>query len=77
MVDGLSTRTQGITEFHCIIQKCRSLLNSISNSRVSVVRWKTNQVVHTLARISRFCAKNHVFERISNCIHASILNEMQ
>lgn len=44
VADGLSFQTKDITEFHCIIRNVIFFFNSISNSKVSVVRKQVNKM---------------------------------
>jgi len=75
VVDGLSSNSREVLEFHSMFANCQSLLNNFPNSRVSLVKRQAKQVAHSLNKASRF--HTMCFERILMCIYATILNEMK
>lgn len=75
VVDGLSSNSREVLEFHSMFANCQSLLNNFPNSRVSLVKRQAKQVAHSLNKASRF--HTMCFERILMCIYATILNEIK
>jgi len=73
----LHSMKQGVDEFHYINEKCKTCLDTLPNSRVNLIRRQTNQIVHLLARTSKFHASHHTLDHIPNCIFDTLLNEIQ
>ena len=72
-----SSSQPGFTKFHCIVAKCRAELNTFTNSFVSFTRRQSNQIVHYLAKASRFLNCIHRFGRVSYCVFHHITSEMK
>lgn len=56
LVESIYSKQNGSSEFHMLVDKCKLLLNLISNSMVSFVRRQANIVGHNLAKAFKFNA---------------------
>ena len=72
-----SSTQPSFTKFHSIVAKCRAELNTFTNSFVSFTRRQSNQIVHYLAKASRFLNCIHRFGRVSYCVFHHITSEMK
>ncbi|RZB58022.1 hypothetical protein D0Y65_046607 [Glycine soja] len=69
------TSELGISKFHAIMARCRAILPSIANSKMSFERMQANNVAHILAKTSLFYAYSQSFDNIPTCIENLIWNE--
>lgn len=77
VVDGILEDKIPFTEFGCILATCKDSLKFFQNYGVSFIRRQANNIAHSLAKASRFCASHHVFYYIPTCISNLILNQMK
>jgi ribonuclease HI len=76
VVDAISSRHVGISEFSVLISDIKSLLEANPNFEVKFVKRQANMVAHSLARAAYSMTSRSVFESIPRCIINYLMNEM-
>jgi ribonuclease HI len=76
VVDAISSRHVGISEYSVLISDIKLLLAANPNFEVKFVKRQTNMVAHSLARATYSMSSRSFFDSIPRCINHYLLNEM-
>ncbi|GAU34086.1 hypothetical protein TSUD_255820 [Trifolium subterraneum] len=76
VVDAISSRQEGISDFSLLISSIQSLLMSNPNFEVKFVKRQANMVAHELARAAYSMSGHRIFESIPRCIENILINDM-
>lgn len=77
VVEAISANSKGNSKFHSISFKCKIVMGNFQNFMVRFVRRQANLLIHSLIRTYRFYASSELFECISFCIYALVMNKMK
>ncbi|PNX91013.1 hypothetical protein L195_g047142 [Trifolium pratense] len=76
VVDAISSRQLGTSEFSVVISHIKSLLVSCPNFEVKFVKRQANMVARSLARAAYSLSSRGIFESAPRCIDNYLINEM-
>jgi ribonuclease HI len=76
VVDAISSRHVGISEFSVLISDIKSILEANPNFEVKFVKRQANMVAQSLARAAYSMTSRSIFESIPRCIINYLMNEM-
>jgi ribonuclease HI len=75
VVDAISSRQSGVSEFSLLISFIQSLLTMHNYFEVKYVRRQANKVAHHLARAAFSMSRRRIFDSIPPCIDSYLHNE--
>jgi ribonuclease HI len=76
VVDAITLRQTGVSEFSLLISHIQSLLSLHNYFEVKYVRRRANKVAHYLARAAFSMSSRRVFDLVPPCIETYLNNEM-
>jgi ribonuclease HI len=76
VVDAISTRQSGVSEFSILITRIQSMLRSNNYFEVKYVKRQANKVAHHLARAAFSLSSRRIFDLVPPCIATYLVNEM-
>jgi ribonuclease HI len=76
LVDRISDRSSGISEFNVIVSSIKPMLTLLSNFEVKFVRRQANMAAHSIARAACSLPSRHVFEICPPCIESFLVNDI-
>jgi len=76
LVDQISDRSSGISEFNVIVSSIKSMLALFSNFEVKFVMRQANMATHTIARAACSWPSRHVFEICPPRIESFLINDI-
>jgi ribonuclease HI len=76
VVDAISSRQSGVSEFSILITRIQSLLRSNNYFEVKYVKRQANKVAHYLATAAFSLSRRRVFDLVPPCIATYLINEM-
>jgi ribonuclease HI len=76
VIDAISSRQHGYSEFSSIISNIKSLLLVVPNFEVKFVKWQVNMVAHSLTRAAYSRTSRCIYQSISPCIEHFLINDM-
>jgi ribonuclease HI len=75
VVDALSSRQVGVSEFCILISRIQSLLRTNNYFEVKYVKRQANKVAHSLARAAFSMSRRRIFDSVPRCIESYLINE--
>jgi ribonuclease HI len=75
VVDAISSRQGGISEFSILISHIQSLLCTHNYFEVKYVRRQANKVAHSLARAAFSMSRRRIFDSAPRCITTLLIND--
>jgi hypothetical protein len=75
-VDAIHKLSSGFSKFSSIICNIRNTFNRNPNFVVKFIKWQTNLVTHTLAKVAVSWASHCICETLPLCISSLLHNEM-
>ncbi|KAK2370554.1 hypothetical protein QL285_083597 [Trifolium repens] len=75
VVDAISSRQSGVSEFSLLISHIQSLLRMNNYFEVKYVSRQANKVAHYLARAAFSMSRRRIFDWIPRCIETYLNNE--
>jgi ribonuclease HI len=76
VVDAISSRQAGISEFSMLISNIQSMLRMNNYFEVKFVKRQANKVAHSLARAAFSMSRRRVFDSVPRCIVSYLNNEI-
>jgi ribonuclease HI len=76
VVDAISSRQAGVSEFSILISHIQSLLRMNNYFEVKYVKRQANRVAHSLARAAFSVSRSGVYDSIPRCIETYLSNEI-
>jgi ribonuclease HI len=76
VVDAISSRQTGVSEFSILISHIQSLLRRNNYFEVKYVKRQANKVAHSLARAAFSMSRRRIFDSIPPCIATYLINEI-
>jgi ribonuclease HI len=76
VVDAISSRQSGVSEFSILISRIQSMLSANNYFEVKYVKRQANKVAHYLARAAFSLSSRRVFDLVPPCIATYLINEM-
>jgi hypothetical protein len=76
VVDAISSRQFGVSEFSILISRIQSMLSANNYFEVKYVKRQANKVAHYLARAAFSLSSRRVFDLVPPCIATYLINEM-
>ncbi|KAK2412507.1 hypothetical protein QL285_047692 [Trifolium repens] len=76
VVEAISSRQSGVSEFSLLISHIQSLLRLHNYFEVKYVRRQANKIAHYLARAAVSMSRRCVFDSVPRCIETYLNNEM-
>jgi ribonuclease HI len=76
VVDAISSRQAGISEFSMLISYIQSLLRMNNYFEVKFVKRQANKVAHSLARAAFSMSRRRIFDSVPRCIVTYLNNEI-
>jgi ribonuclease HI len=75
VVDAISSRQVGLSEFSILISRIQSLLRMNNYFEVKYVKRQANKVAHSLARAAFSMSRRRIFDSAPRCIDTYLINE--
>jgi ribonuclease HI len=76
MVDAISSRQAGVSDFSILISHIQSLLRLNNYFEVKYVKRQANKVAHSLARAAFSMSRRCIFDSVPPCIDSLLSNEL-
>jgi ribonuclease HI len=76
VVDAISSRQVGVSEFSILISQIQNLLRTNNYFEVKYVNRQANKVAHSLARAAFSMSRRSVYDSIPRCIETCLSNEI-
>jgi ribonuclease HI len=76
VVDAISSRQVGVSDFSILISHIQSLLSLNNYFEVKYVKRQANKVAHSLARAAFSMSRRRVFDSVPPCIDSMLINEL-
>jgi hypothetical protein len=76
LVDRISDRSSGISEFSVIVSSIKSMLALFSYFEVKFVTHQASMAAHSIARAACSWPSHHVFEICPPCIESFLINDI-
>jgi hypothetical protein len=77
VVDAISSRQAGVSEFSILISHIQSLLRMNNYFEIKYVKRQANMAAHSLARAAYSIYSCRIFYSIPRCIDSYLINEMR
>jgi ribonuclease HI len=76
VVDAISSRQAGVSDFSILISHIQSLLRLNNYFEVKYVKRQANKVAHSLARAAFSMSRRCIFDSVPPCIESLLSNEL-